>query len=355
MFNYQTKTTRMKKNVLMLGLAAIAFTACTNEEVTHFAENRAIGFDTFVGKHTKADVTSASLKKFYVYGVYSETSNSYASGTTTVFNNMAVTKNEGTWKNEDARYWVADKYYKFAAYADGDNGNALTTSFNEAKLVITDYEAGTNDLIFATPNEVTANTQISANNPINLTFNHLLSKVKFTFTSGFPKNYKMTISDLKISVPNKATYTEGTGWDTASDNAEKTFTISAINDDYKGTTLSQSSNEHYVIPQGNSTLKATFKVTVTDGGGYNKEATLEASLKSGDLSSGNAGKDTWVNGYAYNYKATIKTTDVDSDLKEITFSVDAENGVNAWQDATSEGISTTPSTTTAAASTTSRN
>ena len=107
----------MKKNVLMLGLAAIAFTACTNEEVTHFAENRAIGFDTFVGKHTKADVTSETLKKFYVYGVYSGTSNSYASGTT-VFNNMAVTKNEGTWKNEDARYWVADKYYKFAAYAD---------------------------------------------------------------------------------------------------------------------------------------------------------------------------------------------------------------------------------------------
>lgn len=352
MFNYQTKTTRMKKNVLMLGLAAIAFTACTNEEVTHFAENRAIGFDTFVGKHTKADVTSASLKKFYVYGVYSGTSNSYASGTTTVFNNMPVSLKDGAWKNEDARYWVADKYYKFAAYANGDEGNALTTSFNEAKLVITDYEAETNDLIFATPTEVTAANQISNNQPIALTFNHLLSKVKFTFTSGFPKNYMMTISDLKITVPNKATYTEGTSWDTASDNAEKTFTISAINDDYKGTTLSQSSNEHYVIPQGNSTLKATFKVTVTDGGGYNKEATLEASLKSGDLSTGNAGIDTWVNGYAYNYKATIKTTDVDSDLKEITFNVDASNGVNAWQDVTS---STTPSTTTAAASTTSRN
>ena len=343
----------MKKNVLMLGLAAIAFTACTNEEVTHFAENRAIGFDTFVGKHTKADVTSSSLTKFYVYGVYTETQGTYDNATE-VFKNTEVTKSNDTWTTADTRYWVDGQYYKFAAYANGENGDKLdNTSFTGGKLTISDYEAGDNDLIFASPTEVSASS--NNNQAVALTFNHLLSKVKFTFTSGFPKNYMMTISDLEISVPNKATYTEGEDWGTPETNAKKTFTISAINDDYKGTTLSQSSSEHYVIPQGNSTLKATFKVTVTDGGSYTKEATLEASLKSGDLSTGNAGNDTWVNGYAYNYKATIKTTDVDSDLKEITFSVDAGNGVNEWQNATSDGIDTTPSTTTAAASTTSRN
>ena len=343
MFNYQTKTTRMKKNVLMLGLAAIAFTACTNEEVTHFAENRAIGFDTFVGKHTKADVTSSTLEKFYVYGVYSSTSNSYSPGTT-VFNNMAVTKDEGDWVNEEERYWVTGQHYKFAAYANGANGNQLTnTSFENAELVITDYEAGDNDLVFASPTEVTANDQISTNDDISLTFKHLLSKVKFTFTSGFPKNYKMTIFDLKISVPNKATYTEGTGWGTASASADKSFTISAINDGYNGTTLSQSSNEHYVIPQDNSTLRATFKVTVTDNGSYSKEATLEASLASGDLTSGNAGNNTWIAGYAYNYKTTIEESNVDTDLKPIQFKVDSSNGVEGWTDAKNDGIDTTPS------------
>lgn len=334
----------MKKNVLMLGLAAIAFTACTNEEVTHFAENRAIGFDTFVGKHTKADVTSASLKKFYVYGVYSGTPNSYASGTTTtVFNNMPVSLKDGAWKNEDARYWVADKYYKFAAYANGDEGNALTTSFNEANLVITDYEAGDNDLVFASPTEVTANDQISTNDDISLTFKHLLSKVKFTFTSGFPKNYKMEISDLKINIPNKATYTENSGWRTASAKADKSFTIILINEDYNGTTLTQSSGEKYVIPQDNSTLKATFRVTVTDNGSYSKEATLEASLASGNLTSGNAGNNTWIAGYAYNYKTTIEESNVDTDLKPIQFKVDSNNGVEGWTDAKNDGIDTTPS------------
>lgn len=334
----------MKKNVLMLGLAAIAFTACTNEEVTHFAENRAIGFDTFVGKHTKADATSADLKKFYVYGVYSGTSNSYASGTTTtVFNNMPVSLKDGAWKNEDARYWVADKYYKFAAYADGNEGDALNTSFNEAKLVITEYEAGDNDLVFASPTEVTANDQISTNDDISLTFKHLLSKVKFTFTSGFPKNYKMVISELKINIPNKATYTEGSGWGTASASADKSFTIDPINEEYNGTTLTQSSNEHYVIPQGNSALKATFKVTVTDNGSYSKEATLEASLASGDLTSGNAGSNTWIAGYAYNYKTTIEESNVDTDLKPIQFKVDSNNGVEGWTDAKNDGIDTTPS------------
>lgn len=330
----------MKKNVLMLGLAAIAFTACTNEEVTHFAENRAIGFDTFVGKHTKADVTSASLKKFYVYGVYSGTTNSYASGTTTVFNNMPVSLKDGAWKNEDARYWVTGKYYKFAAYADGNEGDALNTSFDEAELVITDYEAGDNDLVFASPTEVTANDQIGTNEDISLTFKHLLSKVKFTFTSGFPKNYKMEISDLKINIPNKATYTENSGWDPASAKADKSFTIILINEDYNGTTLTQSSGEKYVIPQDNSTLKATFRVTVTDNGSYSKEATLEASLASGDLTSGS---NTWTAGYAYNYKTTIEESNVDTDLKPIQFTVDSSNGVEGWTDAKNDGIDTTPS------------
>ena len=220
-------------------------------------------------------------------------------------------------------------------------GTPQMNMFENAKLVITGYEAGDNDLVFASPTEVTADNQISTNNDISLTFKHLLSKVKFTFTSGFPKNYKMVISDLKINIPNKATYTEGSGWGTASANADKSFTINPINEEYNGTTLTQSSGEKYVIPQNNNTLKVTFKVTVTDNGSYSKEATLEASLASGDLTSGNAGNNTWTAGYAYNYKTTIEESNVDTDLKPIRFNVDSSNGVDGWTDASNDGIDTT--------------
>ena len=105
MFNYQTKTTRMKKNVLMLGLAAIAFTACTNEEVTHFAENRAIGFDTFVGKNTKAvtemNTTVLQTGGFYVWGGYDTD--------TDIFAGTQVTYTNDKWEYTSLQYWENGK------------------------------------------------------------------------------------------------------------------------------------------------------------------------------------------------------------------------------------------------------
>ena len=338
----------MKKCLFMMGMAALAFASCTNEEVTRMAENNTIGFDPFVNKATKADATGTNLEKFYVFGAYSATSNDYAT-TTTVFDNTLVSKNNGNWETDETRYWVDNVYYKFAAYADGYNDEAKweNASFTNGKLTITDYEAGANDLIFASPAEVEG----SAGSTVALTFQHLLSKVKFTFTSAFPSNYKVTVSDLQASVPNKATYAEGSGWGTATDAATKEFNINAINSDLDGKTMSQTSAECYVIPQGNSSLEVTFTITVTDGGSYTKEVTRKASLASGDLSTAsnsttglNAGNNAWTSGFAYNYTATIKPADVDSDLQdnEIKFSVDASTGVGSW---TSAGNSATDITT----------
>lgn len=60
----------MKKGLLMLGVAALALASCTNEEVLNVSDSRAIGFDAFVGKTTKADITDANISEFYVYGGY---------------------------------------------------------------------------------------------------------------------------------------------------------------------------------------------------------------------------------------------------------------------------------------------
>lgn len=48
----------------MLGVAALALASCTNEEVLNVSDSRAIGFDAFVGKTTKADITDANIREF---------------------------------------------------------------------------------------------------------------------------------------------------------------------------------------------------------------------------------------------------------------------------------------------------
>lgn len=44
----------MKKSLLMLGAAAMMLASCTQNEVMEVAENRSIGFNSFVNNTTKA-------------------------------------------------------------------------------------------------------------------------------------------------------------------------------------------------------------------------------------------------------------------------------------------------------------
>lgn len=309
----------MKKSLLFCGVAALAFASCTQNEVLDVNENRAIGFESFVGKPTKAvnDLTKDELNGFYVFGNYTPT----PSGTeTAVFSNEVVTKSGENWNTTTTAYWQPNSTYKFAAYADGTSYPKIDGATFTSSQISIPYTVSTNDLILATK-EVTTGDDVSSVGNVQLVFNHLLSKVKFTFTSGFTSpTYKMTISNLKFNAPKKGTYT--TEWTGHSDPADYEFaTISDIETGTPG-----ESEENYVLPQSNSTLEVTFTVKVTDGGSFNKTNNLKASLNvtEGD----NTGE--WVSGYVYNYKATITPANVDPSLEDqvIKFTVDT---VEDWQ------------------------
>lgn len=310
----------MKKSLVICGVAALALTSCTQNEVLEVNESRAIGFNAFVGKPTKAvdDLTKDGLTGFHVFGNYAPTSG----GTeTAVFTNEAVTKSGQEWNTTTTAYWQPSSTYKFAAYADGKSNTKIEeASFTNSQLSIP-YTVSTNDLILATK-EVATSTDVSNVGNVELEFKHLLSKVKFTFTSGFTSSiYKMTISNLKFNAPKTGTYT--TAWGSHSGNGDYEF--AEINEIVTGTP--QSSEENYVLPQATASLEVTFTVTVTDGGSFNKSNNLTASL---DVTAGeNTG--SWVPGYVYNYKATITPENVDPNLEnqEIKFTV---TKVDDWQD-----------------------
>lgn len=304
----------MKKGLWMLGLAAAAMTSCTQSEVLEVAENRAIGFESFVGKSTRAvnDLTDESnFNKFFVYGSY-ENGGSYVD----VYDGESVSKETGSWVNEKLQYWVNGKGYKFAAYSDGNEELTSGVTFADATgtLQIADYVVGTKDLIAV--DKVSQDGLASGNNKVALKFSHLLSKVKFTFSTTFGNHLTVTVTNLTVEdVENKGTW-DGTQWTSSvpSVTADKSYDASGL----VATSTGTESEECYVLPQSNIDLKASFTVTVTDEG---NNTIAEKTFSNVSLASGSDNK--WVNGYAYNYKANITPANMGANPIEFNPSVEA--------------------------------
>lgn len=307
----------MKKSLLFCGVAALAFASCTQNEVLDVNENRAIGFDAFVGKATKA-LTDDNLTVFYVFGAYSD--NSTITGEPNVFNNIEVS-GKPSWKTEETKYWINDKKYKFAAYSD-ENSKIEGATFTNGTLTIP-YTVGTNDLVASNIVSQDGNNTSA----VGITLNHILAKVKFTFTNKLAAGYTIDIAGLQIAdVPNKGTYTDnGTaGWASVDPTNNKTTLNSfAVSQIISGG--SQSSNEVYVLPQNLSAdpgLTVTFKAIITDANGtVVKKPSFTSTIK-----------PNWAMKYIYNYtlELTLDNTDLDNNI--ITFTPSVGGWVNNTPD-----------------------
>ena len=97
----------MKKSLWIFGVAVIALTGCTNNEVVDIPQSRAINFsNTFVNNATRADVTNANFTQFWVYGGYQN-----GASWVDVFNNVKVSGasvgSSAVWTPEETAYWQA--------------------------------------------------------------------------------------------------------------------------------------------------------------------------------------------------------------------------------------------------------
>lgn len=333
----------MKKSFFVLGVAVAALTSCTNEEVVDMPQSRAIQFGTFVNHSTRSNVTETTeqtLKKFFVFGNYGEDT------WTPVYTNVEVTggtvgEQGQVWTPTQTAYWQKGKKYRFAAYSDGGNqNNNVSFKANDQQLVFNSYTVdNTKDLIVAIPVDVTA--KASDNDPVNLSFYHMLSQVKFTFENKDSHDYKMKISDIKVNAVKTAT---GIATYKSTGNGAPAIdwkTKSATKDDYQFKDLEDIAEEvkgdsHsttcFVIPQSNENLEVTFTATFSDNSG--KEiASNEFTGKlahSGTIEGSK--QNEWTSGFKYNYTVEINGSTVKPDLKEqiIEFKViDVDEWMNA--------------------------
>ena len=193
------------KKLFIMGLAAmgLALTACNSDETVEMAKGNAIGFKTFVNNSTRAanDATTDGLEAFKVWGLMNK-----GDKTGTPFVAKEVTKANGTWSYTPPVYWEKDYAYSFVALAPNEAYTfTAPTVINTWGSLTFDNGDGETDLIYATAKQET----VPANGcpaPVSLTFNHMLSRVRFQFENGMLDGSKLTVSNVKIN----DAYTSGT-------------------------------------------------------------------------------------------------------------------------------------------------
>ena len=308
----------MNKRILTVAVAALALAACSKNETVEVAGNRAIEFENFVGNATRTVIDNNTLEKFYVFGGYSDV--------TDVFDNTQVTKDGKT-----GVLWTANEY-SFAAYSNGNaklESSVVAHTFEGNVLKFTGYEADEKtDLIAAKGTgrwDGTGEPQAVA-----LNFKHLLSKIKFTFTTDAVEHYEVKVSGIKIAnaiTKGDATYNENGTTTWTANGSTGTYEF----DDIADIALSDpnepySSEEYFVIPQSNAALEVEFTVTVSSSDA--DFVPLTNTFKGKLAVTTEQETDMWVSGYAYNYTAQINLEDVDGTVKYIKFTP----SVGKWTD-----------------------
>lgn len=323
----------------MLGVAVAALASCSNEEVVDMPQSRAIQFGTFVNHSTRSVVTETTkdnLNKFFVFGNYGE--GTWTPVYTNVEVNGGIVGNQSVWKPSLDAYWESNEQYRFGAYSDGTvKNNDASFSAGEQKLTFTNYTAdNTKDLIVAMSN-VTSETDVTTNNPVGLSFYHMLSQVKFTFTNTDSHDYTMRIEDIKVNAVKTTTGTATYGaekptisWETT-DATKADYDFETIEDIAEPVKDDSHSTTCFVIPQSNTGLSVSFTAIFSDKSGEIVRNQFTGNLNyQGDKVGTEKGK--WTPGFKYNYTVEINGSKIDPDLEQqvIEFKVDAVEG---WTDA----------------------
>lgn len=328
----------MKAIHLIAAGAALTLAACSNDEMVQAPEATPIGFDSYIGKTTRADdATLSNVKNITVYGYLGD------AGAPKLFDGKIVSNSSGSWEYSPLQYWTAGKNYLFTAVASpaSSGNNHYSYAWDDARP--TDIEnfygsgtigfdnssaSGNEDLIYAFKTATTPSPLNSAPGKVSFSFKHALSRVMFTFKNAMASDaYTIKVYDLYIdntaSEGSLKLGEENPKWTTVG------TTSLVLRPDYfvpkSGEAANNSqvaSGTKFIIPETKA-LTISFKIDlIVDKTTINTYTHSERVLP----------EVGFQNGYSYNFVAEItpENIDPDQDLFPILFDV---TEVEGWKDA----------------------
>lgn len=319
------------KKIFVAVLAMAGVVACNTVDTLDVPQNPEIRFaNAFVENATRANealdpsTTTESLTAFDVWGFMDNTAG-------TVFVGEDVTGSEGNFTYTNTQYWAPGHTYYFAAVApmnstnvEVDTDTADLTGIGTIKFT---NENGTEDLLYSAV-AVDA-PALGEAKTVMLTFNHLLSKVKFTFTNGFANdNAYIDVKKVTMTAPKTATATlTGNWWEANPWAGHADETILEFGDACSKT------------PAGETQVAADERLTIPASAEQKYTVTFEVALYMGDVVAYSGTKTATIEGVAleigkaYNFSATLNASNITEDgteLQPIVFDVEE---VKDWVEA----------------------
>lgn len=333
------------KKILVCALAIAALASCQKNQVIETPSSPAIAFENaFVNNATRAAADPSygenegqtALSEISVYG--------FMNGVTgVVFDNERVAKDitnlelTSAWKYANTQYWTPGNTYYFAAVAPlvAENGS-VSVDYSKANtngvgvLSFTQPEdAGSVDVLY---DAKVVTCESNAMNPVSFTMNHLLAKVKFSFTNGFGNdNAKITVSNIKMTAPaaGSINLARSDWWSTNQWLLGEGETVLAFGDmetsNLAKDAKTESQKERLTIPaDAYQTYVVTFDVELFYGTQSAYKASLATEIKNAALEMGKA----------YNFHATIDASNIvpgdgdDDALKPIEFTATVKDWVD---------------------------
>ena len=233
----------MKKVIFALA-AVVALAACSNEETIVRQDREAIGFKgAFVENTVRSidpSITTGTLESFKVYGTTQgnekNANDEVIAPVVNIYNGVDVVKGAENgigngWKyaSQYVQYWINGNTYNFAAVVNGTVKTDEATGMPETISYTANADDNT-DILYAANEFGTYTKQEGTNPEVGFTFNHLLSKVKFTVNNTMTTNteeniYQYTVENVKIvGAYAKGEYTVLTGlWNAYESDNEVVF------------------------------------------------------------------------------------------------------------------------------------
>lgn len=319
------------KKIFLIGLTAAAMMAsCSNDETVEMAQQKAISFsNAFVNNGTRSSVdpsfTTGSLQDFAVYGFTQKGQ---------IFNGEKVSKG-GTastgWSYETLQYWVPGNTYTFGAIAPYSvaanvSGVALPENATKVEMAVafTNTDANQVDLLHAAPSQITGVTA-TYTTPVSMTFNHQLSKVKFSFQNSVGVGYNVKVSNVKIT----DAFKEGTLTVAAAGNTWGNQTDKTLELNFGNVVANASSTEASAIANAATLESYNEKLMIPMGSSAIYTVTFTAELYKGDVLLGIYNHRVEIKnvefklGYCYDFKASLthKNITAEDELNPIEFAV----------------------------------
>ena len=299
------------KKLFFLGIAALGFAACVQEQVVDTPMGGAITFESaFVDNATRAaadpSTTTGTLTAFDVWGFVKEYDG-------TVFVDQDVTLEGGNWRYEGTQFWAPDQPYYFAALAPMNSVNLdhVLATGDAAKLglgtlTFTNVN-GSEDVLYAST-QVTSKGLNQPNDAVKFQFRHLLSKVKFTFKNGFiTNNASIKVTNIKMTAPAKASI------DVAQADFAKAWTL-------ENTPVTLAFGDVETLAYGQNAESADERLTIPAASTYEYNVTFDVELFMGAQSVYTVSKTSKVTGVelemgkAYNFTAEINPENLELDV-----------------------------------------